>query len=46
MSKFWKENWSTVLMAAFVAVFAVTLLLGLWKPVVVHQTSMYPTLQD
>lgn len=46
MSKFWKENWSTVLMAAFVAVFAATLLLGLWKPVVVHQTSMYPTLQD
>lgn len=45
MKKFWKENWSTVLMTAFVAVFALTLLLGLWKPVVVHQTSMYPTLE-
>ncbi len=46
MSKFWKENWSTVLMTVFVAVFAATLLLGLWKPVIVHQTSMYPTLHD
>lgn len=43
---FWKENWSTVVMAVFVAVFAATLLLGLWKPVVVHQTSMVPTLRD
>ncbi|MGM9661559.1 MAG: signal peptidase I [Oscillospiraceae bacterium] len=43
---FWKENWSTVAMAVFVALFAATLLLGLWKPVVVHQTSMYPTLRD
>ncbi|MGM9619000.1 MAG: signal peptidase I [Oscillospiraceae bacterium] len=33
-------------MAVFVLLFAATLLLGLWKPVVVHQTSMYPTLLD
>ena len=46
MEKFWKDNWSTVLMVVFVAVFALTLILGLWKPVIVHQTSMYPTLQD
>ncbi len=45
MKKFFKENWSTVLMTVFVAVFALTLLLGLWKPVIVHQTSMYPTLE-
>lgn len=46
MSEFWKKNWSTVAMALFVAAFALTLVLGLWKPVVVHQTSMYPTLQE
>lgn len=33
-------------MVLFVAVFALTLILGLWKPVVVRQTSMYPTLQE
>lgn len=46
MTEFLKRNWSTILMALFVAVFALTLALGLWKPVVVHQTSMYPTLQE
>ena len=45
-NNFWKENWSTVLMAVFLVAFAGTLLLQLWKPVVVHQTSMYPTLQE
>ena len=43
---FWKENWSTVVMALFLIVFAGTLLAGLWKPVMVHQTSMYPNLQE
>lgn len=43
---FWKENGSTVGMAIFVAIFALTLFTGLWKPVVVRQTSMYPTLHD
>ncbi|MBR2928640.1 MAG: signal peptidase I [Oscillospiraceae bacterium] len=43
---FWKENGSTVAMAVFVAIFALTLFTGLWKPVVVRQTSMYPTLHD
>lgn len=46
MAEFWKKNWSTVLMVLFVVVFALTLVLGLWKPVVVRQTSMYPTLQE
>ena len=41
---FWKKHGSTVLMTAFLAVFALSLCFGLWKPVVVHQTSMYPTL--
>lgn len=43
---FWKENWSTVVMALFLVIFAGTLLAGLWKPVMVHQTSMYPNLQE
>ena len=43
---FWKEQGSTVGMVIFVAVFALTLFTGLWKPVVVRQTSMYPTLHD
>ena len=43
---FWKENGSTIGMAVFVAIFALTLFTGLWKPVVVRQTSMYPTLHD
>lgn len=43
---FWKENGSTIGMVIFVAVFALTLFMGLWKPVVVRQTSMYPTLHD
>ena len=43
---FWKENGSTIAMAIFVAIFALTLFAGLWKPVVVRQTSMYPTLHD
>ena len=43
---FWKEHGSTVGMLIFVAVFALTLFTGLWKPVVVRQTSMYPTLHD
>lgn len=43
---FWKENWSTVVMALFLVIFAGTLLMGLWKPVMVHQTSMYPNLQE
>lgn len=46
MAEFWKKNWSTIAMVLFVAVFALTLILGLWKPVVVRQTSMYPTLQE
>ena len=44
--RFWRENGSTVAMGVFVFIFVVTLLAGLWKPVVVHQTSMYPTLQE
>lgn len=43
---FWRENGSTVAMVIFVAVFALTLATGLWKPIVVRQTSMYPTLHD
>ena len=43
---FWKENGSTIGMVVFVAVFALTLFTGMWKPVVVRQTSMYPTLHD
>lgn len=46
MAEFWKKNWSTIAMVLFVAIFALTLILGLWKPVVVRQTSMYPTLQE
>ncbi len=43
---FWKENGSTIAMVIFVAIFALSLFTGLWKPVVVRQTSMYPTLHD
>lgn len=43
---FWKRHGGDIVTALLLLLFASSLFLGLWKPVIVQQTSMYPTLQE